>query len=208
MSGAMHRKRVKHFDEAGHVHELTFSTYKRQPVLLQRGVAELVLASLKAATDRGLLDVIAFVVMPEHVHVLVLPSEHVDEEASPVHKPPVAPEAGVVPVARILRAVKRPSSFRVKRLWECDRPELVEWFTLLERPGKASFRLWQQGGGYDRNITRCETLRNAIEYIHLNPVRRGLCARPVDWAWSSARQWRDGSLGLDEWMPRVRRNVL
>jgi hypothetical protein len=26
-----------------------------------------------------------------------------------------------------------------------------------------------------------------IEYIHNNPVRRGLCVNPTDWIWSSAR---------------------
>ncbi len=41
--------------------------------------------------------------------------------------------------------------------------------------------------GYDRNLTSKETILAAIEYIHLNPFRRGLAARPVDWKWSSAR---------------------
>ena len=39
----------------------------------------------------------------------------------------------------------------------------------------------------DRNITSTETLRAMIEYIHANPVRRGLVARAEDWEWSSAR---------------------
>jgi hypothetical protein len=31
----------------------------------------------------------------------------------------------------------------------------------------------------------------AIDYIHLNPVRRGLCERAIDWRWSSARYYAD-----------------
>jgi len=31
------------------------------------------------------------------------------------------------------------------------------------------------------------SVRDVIEYIHANPVRRGLVAHPTDWAWSSAR---------------------
>ena len=46
---------------------------------------------------------------------------------------------------------------------------------------------WQPGGGYDRNITSTEALRAMIDYIHANPVRRGLVARVEDWEWSSAR---------------------
>jgi putative transposase len=52
-------------------------------------------------------------------------------------------------------------------------------------------RFWQPGGGYDRNITSTEALRAMIDYIHANPVRRGLVARPEDWEWSSAR-WYAG----------------
>ena len=52
-------------------------------------------------------------------------------------------------------------------------------------------RFWQPGGGYDRNITSTLALRAAIEYIHANPVRRGLVARAEDWEWSSAR-WYAG----------------
>jgi len=47
-------------------------------------------------------------------------------------------------------------------------------------------RFWQPGGGYDRNITNTNTLRAMIEYIHANPVRRGLVTRAEDWEWSSA----------------------
>ena len=52
-------------------------------------------------------------------------------------------------------------------------------------------RFWQPGGGYDRNITSTEALRAVIDYIHANPVRRGLVARAEDWEWSSAR-WYAG----------------
>jgi putative transposase len=52
-------------------------------------------------------------------------------------------------------------------------------------------RFWQPGGGYDRNITSIEALRAMIDYIHANPVRRGLVARAEDWEWSSAR-WYAG----------------
>jgi putative transposase len=47
-------------------------------------------------------------------------------------------------------------------------------------------RFWQPGGGYDRNITSIETLHAMIDYIHANPVRRGLVTRAEDWQWSSA----------------------
>ena len=32
-----------------------------------------------------------------------------------------------------------------------------------------------------------------MEYIHSNPVRRGLVDEPDEWYWSSARDWLSGT---------------
>ena len=46
-------------------------------------------------------------------------------------------------------------------------------------------------------------IQAAIEYIHLNPVKRGLCELPTDWRWSSARQYSDQFLAADNGVPPV-----
>jgi len=48
-----------------------------------------------------------------------------------------------------------------------------------------------QAGGYDRNVTDLVTLRFMIDYMHANPVRRGLVPQSEEWEWSSAR-WYAG----------------
>ena len=54
--------------------------------------------------------------------------------------------------------------------------------------GTTTHRFWQRGAGYDRNSwTPCH-IREAIVYIHDNPVKRGLCDKPTDWPWSIARE--------------------
>jgi putative transposase len=68
-------------------------------------------------------------------------------------------------------------------------PPLGEQLTVQERPGKTCFRFWQEGPGFDRNIFSRAAVLRAIDYLHLNPVRRGLCQRTVDWRWSSARYY-------------------
>jgi putative transposase len=45
----------------------------------------------------------------------------------------------------------------------------------------------ESDGGYDRNINDPRTLLYMIEYLHHNPVRRGLVKRATAWPWSSAR---------------------
>ena len=57
---------------------------------------------------------------------------------------------------------------------------------------KEAGRLWQ-GRFFDRALRTVREYNKAVEYIHLNPVRRGLVAKPQDWFWSSVREY-SGSL--------------
>ncbi len=52
----------------------------------------------------------------------------------------------------------------------------------------------------DRNVVEPATVHHEIEYIHRNPVKRGLCTRPEEWHWSSAADYAgrtDGPLRID-----------
>ena len=101
----------------------------------------------------------------------------------------------------MLKAIKRPFSYRIKQLLIESRSGLLRRLTIQQRPGKATFRFWQEGPGYDRNLDNAASVLAAIDYIHLNPVRRGLCENVLDWKWSSAR-WYE-SLRLDADLPRL-----
>ncbi len=57
---------------------------------------------------------------------------------------------------------------------------------------KPRYRVWQDGGGYDRNYYTPDRIRQQVEYIHNNPVRKGLVERIADWEWSSAGFWIEG----------------
>jgi putative transposase len=69
----MYRKKVKHYHEAGDFHELTFSCYRRMPLLTN----DLWRMDLAEAIDRSMFRhrfaLVAYVFMPEHVHLLVTP---------------------------------------------------------------------------------------------------------------------------------------
>src|SRR5439155_1359794 len=55
-------------------------------------------------------------------------------------------------------------------------------------------------GGYDRNIQEPPVVYAEIDYMHDNPVRRGLCARPENWLLSGAADYagiRHGPMRLD-----------
>jgi putative transposase len=106
-----------------------------------------------------------YVVMPEHVHLLVN-------------------EPGRGPLSRTVQALKLSVSMRSR-----------------ERP------FWQ-AHYYDFNISTHDKFVEKLRYIHRNPVRRGLAARPEDWKWSSFRHYRTGMRGIveieSEWTARER----
>jgi putative transposase len=111
----------------------------------------------------------AWVIMPEHVHLLVLPRREGDE-VGPILK-------------SIKQSVTRAADLHLRstgRSW----PES----TVDRAPsGAVVHRFWQRGAGYDRNLYTTEALVASIGYIHANPVRRGLCKAATDWEWSGAR---------------------
>ena len=76
---------------------------------------------------------------------------------------------------------------------------------------RASFRSRQtgeavfwHGGFHDRKIRQDECVRDIVEYIEANPVRKGLAQKSADWPWSSAcAECRDrldrAFLGHERW---------
>jgi len=61
--------------------------------------------------------------------------------------------------------------------------------------GASSF--WQ-ARYFDHNVRNNEGFVTQLRYIHRNPVKRGLCARPEDWPWSSFRAWALGETRIVE----------
>ncbi len=180
-----HRKTVKHYDDLGHVHELTFSCYQRTPLLLSDWRRRLLSRSIDRAIQRHTFRLIGFVYMPEHVHLLVYP-EPIESR-----------------IDRLLYAIKRPFSVRVKARLEQTNDRLLDELTIRERPGKTSFRFWQEGPGYDRNLISLERVVSAIDYFHENPLRRGLCEQPDEWKWSSYRYYHFPEAPPDLDLPTV-----
>ncbi len=181
----LNRKRVKHIHATGHLHELTFSCYQRMPLLTNDTWRTMLAESIDRATTRHRYWLLAFVFMPEHVHLLVFPER--DNASIPL----------------LLRAIKRPYSYRIKQLLTEHSSSLLERLTVRQPSGVTTFRYWQAGPGYDRNITEPKTIEASIDYIHNNPVKRKLCERATDWKWSSAGQFALPNHTADSRLPKL-----
>lgn len=176
------RKRRKSYDLPGHAHFLTFSCHRRLPLLDHDETRTMVIESLDAARRRRSFSLLAFVIMPEHVHALVFPRDPFPT------------------VASILQSIKQPVAVRGIGFFNRFHPSMIERLDVSTDSLKPSHRFWQRGGGYDSNITSHESLAKAIEYVHDNPVRRRLVKSAEDWPWSSARHYagrKDSLLEMD-----------
>jgi putative transposase len=138
-----------------------------------------------AAGQQQAFSLVAFIFMPEHVHLLVLPCTTTPN------------------VPGYLVSIKEPMSKSVKALLAEHRSPLVKELTIHERPGKEAFRYWQEGPGYDRNLQTADAVISAIDYIHANPVRRGLVQRNCQWVWSSASFYESDGRKHDRRCPTV-----
>jgi len=180
-----HRKRIQHYDEQSEIHELTFSCYQRWPLLEDNWRREQLSLAVDRAMEKHGWRLVCFVYMPEHVHLLVCPDQ---------------PGLKIAP---LLFAMKRPFSYRVKQQLVAEGNPLLKRLTVRQRPQQQTFRFWQEGPGYDRNIRSEAALFSAIDSIHLNPVRRGFVACATDYCWSSARWYASDRQTNDPLLPRL-----
>lgn len=164
------------YNEPGHAHSLTFSCYQRRPLLADDPARGWLLDAIATACHKHELDLWAYVVMPEHAHILLRPRREQYD------------------VGKILSSMKQSVSKRVILHAKERAPSQLALMAHRQSNGQESFRFWQRGGGYDRNVWSPRYVWETIDYIHANPVRRRLCDRDIDWKWSSASAY----VGLDD----------
>ena|SRR6056297_4203085 len=92
---------------------------------------------------------------------------------------------------RIFASLKAPVSRKAKQYLK-DTNDHV-WLSKLTTThgSRKTFRFWQPGGGFDENIDNRKAMDDITDYIHANPVRCCLTARPTGWKWSSARAYEN-----------------
>jgi putative transposase len=183
-----YRKRLKHFDDPGHAHYLTFSCFRQQRFLKSVRACDWLVEAIGVAREEHPFDLWAWVFMPEHVHLLLLPHKGIG-------------------ISEILSAIKVPVSKRAAGWVRREAPQFVPHMLDVQPDGRQVLRFWRRGGGYDRNIITPDEVREKIGYIHKNPMRRGLVASPAQWLWSSYSAWMTGidkPLAIDRGsVPRV-----
>jgi putative transposase len=161
----------------GYLHFITTSCYRRLPLLEQPQHRDLLLEVLERVRRRYQFVVVGYVIMPEHMHLLLGEPERGDP-------------------SKVMQAIKQGFARRLLRQRRAD----TDLPTNNPRQGslwdKASDRghLWQ--ARFDDFVVFTEKKRvEKLRYMHRNPVKRGLVLEPQQWDWSSYRHYADGERG-------------
>ena len=165
----MRRRRC--FD-SGFLHFITTSCYRRRPLLASRSRRNLFLKILEQVRVRYGFAVIGYVVMPEHVHLLL--SEPERDHPSTVMQ--VLKQRFARPVLKQMRPQKQSVQ---SALW----------------PGDLDLEHVWQRRYYDFVVRTGKKRVEKLQYMHRNPVKRGLVLAPEQWAWSSYRWYAYGEAG-------------
>jgi putative transposase len=166
---------LRRYQNSGTLHFITFSCYRRQPLLMKHGAAQMFEQALEEARVKYGFFIFGYVVMPEHTHLLV--SE---------------PERGTLATA--IKALKQSVARRQVNLGGGLRS------SQQKDPHKQKPLVWGtqhfwQKRYYDFNVCTPQKHVEKLKYIHRNPVHRGQVARPEDWPWSSYRHYAIGEVG-------------
>jgi putative transposase len=166
-------KGLKRYYGCGNLHFVTFSCYQRLPLLGTAYARSLFLEALAPIRARYDFLLVGYVVMPEHVHLLI------GESAK--GNPSV-----------VLRVLKQ----RVSRdLRNTKNIEIAEQKDLSPRGNRVLPCFWQDRF-YDFNVYSAKKKKEKLEYMHGNPVKRGLVGHPSEWVWSSYSFYSGEGTGL------------
>ena len=156
---------------AHHLHFITWSCYRRLPFLRTPKHRDTLLEILEQVRQKYRFVVVGYVVMPEHVHLLISEPE--------LGNPSLVMQVLKQRSARALLPKRKPRDSRQR--------------CLFGEEERAPF--WQVRF-YDFNVWTEKKRVEKLRYMHGNPVKRKLVAEPEDWRWSSARFYGLGENGI------------
>ncbi len=177
---------LKHYQQSRQLHFVTFTCYHRKPLLDDPHARDIFVQILETVRRWYGFWLIGYVVMPEHVHLLL--SEPERENLALVL------QMQKQMVSRNLRSASQggPSHEGSESL------EGGPSYREAKGGDNAQRHPFWQARYYDFNVWSEPKRIEKLRYIHRNPVKRGLVDRPEDWPWSSFRHYLTGEEGVVE----------
>ena len=166
------RNPLRRFYGRGDLHFITFSCYRRRRYLGTARARNRFVRILDQVRSRFRFLLIGYVVMPEHVHLLVSEAK----QGNP---------------SKVLQVLKQ----RVSRSLRKPERKASAQLSLVFAAATDSPAFWQRRF-YDFNVWSARKVQEKLDYMHRNPVQRKLVLHPKDWPWSSWSNYEKGEMGL------------
>ena len=160
--------------EQGELHYVTFQIVRWIDIFTRQAYRDIAIESLRFCQENKGLEIYAFVVMSNHIHLL-LRSE----------------------ISQLSNTIKEFKSFTAKKILECVNTETEsrrEWmlnlfeFSAKQHKRNEKYQVWTHEN-HAEIVYGNQFMDSKINYIHENPVRAGIVAKAEDYLYSSARNY-------------------
>ena len=165
-----------HILEPDRPHFITSTIVGWLPVFTTPACCEILIGSLAYCREHKALRIYGWVIMDNHFHAVV----------------------GTPALSATIADLKK---FTARALLEQIERERRTWLLDLLKAGRAAHKtrslhqIWQEGF-HPQAIQDDAMMRQKLEYLHNNPVRRGWVASSEHWRYSSAQEWLPGGTPL------------
>lgn len=154
-------------------HYITAVTFKRLPIFRSEKSCQIFIDNLNELKEIHPFKLVAYVIMPDHIHLIINPLEF--------------------DISVILRKLKGKSAKLIidwlkENIYQTSLDKLA--INVKER----DYAVWQKDSSVI-DLYSHKFLRQKSDYVHLNPVRAKLCDHPAKWRWSSYHAYLPHKVG-------------
>ena len=165
------KSRYKIFDQQA-VHFITSSIVDWLPIFKDDQYREIIINALEYRRKNKHLTLYAYVIMDDHIHA-TLSSENITK---------LMKEFKSFTARKIVNQLRSDGNKNLLgQLKACKKEYKID----------SEFQVWQEGF-HPKLIQSLEMFNQKVNYIHMNPVRKGLAERPEEWKYSSASNYLTG----------------
>ncbi len=166
------KSRYRIFENDDLPYFLTMNVFLKIPVFTNSLYMDVIIDNFQYYRKNQDLKIFSYVIMDNHVHLIA--SHNGD-------------------LSRTIQSFK---SFTAKKIIGLLHKDKRKWILKLlsefkpEHKTSSQHQFWEEGN-HPKQLQNIEMFNQKTEYIHYNPVRRGLVENEVDWIYSSARNYFD-----------------
>jgi REP element-mobilizing transposase RayT len=162
---------IRRYRIEGSIFYITSNIYNRISIFTHPSFVIPIIDSLNYYRYQYACKILGYVIMPDHIHLLIWPQT-------------------ALVITDFMRDFKRFTSGRITRQAKLEGKS--DWIERFEEAGnetkRADHKVWQDSF-WEQDIFTRKFLEQKLNYIHMNPVRAGICANVEDYPYSSYRNY-------------------